>query len=217
MRVTQAGEASRLGRILDETERGRRRRAPVVITADRLAGAFVAAVLVLAAITYGVWSRWAPERALDHAIALLIVTCPCALALATPLAVSVAIGRAARQHILIKGGDALETLARPGTLFLDKTGTVTEGRTSLVHWDGADAVRPLVLALEQHATHPVAEGFRNAWAAIAIPVANDVVVTAGGGIAGVVGGQRVVVGSPRFVSASPGAGPRRSLQHDDAR
>ena len=96
VRVTQAGEASRLGRILDETERGRRRRAPVVITADRLAGAFVAAVLVLAAITYGVWSRWAPERALDHAIALLIVTCPCALALATPLAVSVAIGRAAR-------------------------------------------------------------------------------------------------------------------------
>jgi len=206
VRVTQAGEASRLGLILAQVEMGGRRRAPVVATADRLAGAFVAVVLALAAVTYGTWVRHAPEKALDHAIALLIVTCPCALALATPLAVSVAIGRAARGGILIKGGDALETMARPGTLVLDKTGTVTEGRTSLGRWDGPAWVRPLVLALERHGTHPVADGFRDAWREIATPDARDVTVTAGGGIAGVVEGRRVVVGSPAYVGDALGRG-----------
>ncbi len=207
VRVTQTGESSRLGLILAEVEMGSRRRAPVVATADRLAGGFVAVVLVLAAVTYAYWSRHDPGRALDHAIALLIVTCPCALALATPLAVSVAIGRAARDGILIKGGDALETLARPASLVLDKTGTVTEGRTSLERWDGPDAARAWVLALERHATHPVAEGFRDAWPEVVAPEASDVSATAGGGIAGIVEGRRVVVGSPAFVSAALARSP----------
>ena len=201
-RVTGAGEASRLGRILAEVERGGRRRAPIVATADRLAGGFVAAVLVLAAATWAFWvfGPWpAAGRALDHAIALLIVTCPCALALATPLAVSVAIGRAAERGLLIKGGDALEALARPGTFYLDKTGTVTEGRTSLESWDGPAWAKPLVLALERHASHPVAEGFRSAWDVLEVPDAHEVMVTPGGGVAGRVAAHRVVVGSPAFV------------------
>ena len=207
VRVTRTGESSRLGLILAEVETGSRRRAPIVTVADRLAAMFVAVVLVLAALTYAYWVRVAPDRSLDHAIALLIVTCPCALALATPLAVTVAIGRAARDGILIKGGDALETLAHRGTLFLDKTGTVTEGRTSLERWDGPEWVRPLVLALERHATHPVAEGFGVAWRGVAVPEASDVVMTAGGGITGVVDGRRVVAGSPAFVrgTLAPGS------------
>ena len=159
VRVDEAGEATRLGQLLHEVEAGARRRAPVVGLADRLAGGFVAVVLALALTTGLIWWRFAPSRALDNAIAVLIVTCPCALGLATPLAVSVAIGRAARAGILVRGGDALEALARPGRLVLDKTGTVTEGRSTLVGWEGADEVRPLVQALERHSSHPLATGF----------------------------------------------------------
>jgi Cu2+-exporting ATPase len=210
VRVDEAGEASRLGRMLREVESGARRRAPVVRTADRLAGAFVGIVLGLAAVTFVAWSRVDPTRAADHAIALLIVTCPCALALATPLAVTVAIGRAARAGILVKGGDALESLARPGRLVLDKTGTVTEGRVRLAAWEGPDDVRPLVLALEQHSTHPLAAGFRAAWPELEVPEASEVRSRAGGGVEGRVAGRGVAVGSPGFVrdrALAPEPGP----------
>ena len=95
-----------------------------------MAAWFVGVVLVLAVMTLVAWRFIDPSRGLDNAIALLIVTCPCALALSTPLAVSMAIGRAARAGIFVKGGDALERLASPGELLLDKTGTITEARTS---------------------------------------------------------------------------------------
>jgi Cu2+-exporting ATPase len=206
VRVETAGERSRLGRILLDVERGAQRRAPVVQTADRLAGGFVAVVLALAGLTYAVWYGRDPSAALDHAIALLIVTCPCALALATPLAVTVAIGRAARAGILIKGGDALERLARPGRMFLDKTGTVTEGRPSLVRWDGPEEVRPLLLALERNSSHPIAAAFAAAWPDLGgAPAAEDVRLAPGGGIEGHVSGRHVVVGSPRYVAGRIGA------------
>jgi Cu2+-exporting ATPase len=199
LRVEEAGEATRLGRILHEVEAGSRRRAPAVRLADRLAGAFVASVLALAILTFLLWLKLAPGRALDNAIALLIVTCPCALALATPLAVTVAIGRAARAGVLIRGGDALETLACPGRLVLDKTGTVTEGRTTLVSWVGPEDVKPLVQALERHSAHPLAAGFVEAWPGLPELEARDVAHTPGGGLEGEVGGRRVVAGSPPFV------------------
>jgi Cu2+-exporting ATPase len=201
MRVDEAGTTSRLARLLRQVEESSARRAPVVALADRMAGWFVAAVLVLAAITFGIWVGRDSAAAWDHAIALLIVTCPCALALATPLAVTVAVGRAARAGIYIKGGDALEQLARSGHLVLDKTGTVTEGRTALVAWQGSDEVRPLVLALEEGSSHPIADGFRRAWPHLARPAADAVTHHVGGGIAGRVQGREVVVGSPRFVAA----------------
>jgi Cu2+-exporting ATPase len=199
VRIEQAGETTRVGRILREVEAGARRRAPVVRLADRMAGGFIAAVLALAVATALYWMRRDPAAAVDNAIALLIVTCPCALALATPLAITAAIGRAARAGILIKGGDALERLARPGRLVLDKTGTVTAGRSSLVAWRGPEWVKPLVVALERHSAHPVATGFLGAWPAVTPAVARDVAHTAGGGIEGEVGGRRVAVGSPAFV------------------
>jgi Cu2+-exporting ATPase len=210
VRVEQAGEASRVGRILREVESAALRRAPVVATANRMAGWFVAAVLILAAGTAAAWWHLDSAAAVDHAIALLVVTCPCALALATPLAVSVSIGRAARAGILVKGGEALELLGRGrGTLYLDKTGTLTEGCTRLVAWEGPESIRPLVLALEQDATHPVAAGFREAWPGIDLVEASEVRHTIGGGIEGRVGPHRVVVGNPRFVGArAEGAGGR---------
>lgn len=201
LRVERAGEESRLGTILREAEAGARRRAPIVATADRLAGVFVLTVLALSLVTLLLWWRTSPSFAVDQAIALLIVTCPCALALATPLAVSVAIGRAARGGILIRGGAALEALARPGDLYLDKTGTVTEGKTSLLSWEGPPTLKRLVLALERHTSHPIAAGFERAWGDVVPASAEDVAYTAGGGVEGQVEGRRVVVGSPRFVGA----------------
>jgi Cu2+-exporting ATPase len=199
--VDETGESSRVGRILREVEAGARRRTPVVLTADQLAAQFVAVVLVLAAVTWLWWLPRDPTAALDNAIALLIVTCPCALALATPLAITAAIGRAARHGILIKGGDAIEILARPSLLVLDKTGTLTEGRTTLVSWDGPDWTRPLVAGLERHSSHPLAEGFLMAWPRIDPPEASGVTQVAGGGLVGTVAGRAVVVGSPAFVLA----------------
>ncbi|MGE5176935.1 MAG: heavy metal translocating P-type ATPase [Hyphomicrobiales bacterium] len=204
VRVTAAGETSRLGRILREAEAGAARRAPVVLLADRLAGRFVGAVLLVAAATLALWWRRDPAFALDQAIALLVVTCPCALALATPLAVSVAIGRAARDGILIRSGAALQSLAGRGVLFLDKTGTVTEGRTRLLAWEGDDEARRAVLALERHAGHPIARGFEEAWAGLDVPDASDVVHVPGAGWEGTVAGRRVLVGSPRWVRARAG-------------
>ena len=204
LRVEKAGEETRVGRLAREVEAGTARRAPVVRTADRMAGVFVAAVLVLAAITWATWMRRDPARAVDQAIALLVVTCPCALALATPLAITAAIGRAARAGILVKGGDALERLGRGGRMVLDKTGTLTEGRMALVDWEGEDTLRPLVLAAERGATHPVARAFTEAWPRLPVPEARDVRLTPGGGLEADVLGRRVVVGSPAFVATRCG-------------
>ena len=199
VRVDAAGEESRLAKILQQVEESVRRRAPVVQLANRLAGWFVAVVLVIAAATVVYWWPKNPTSAIDNAIALLVVTCPCALALATPLAVSMAIGRAARNGILIKGGDAIERLATPGTLLLDKTGTITEARVALAAWDGPEWVKPLVLALEQESSHPIADGFRRAFDSLDAPAVSESTHVAGGGIEGTVDGLRVTIGSPGFV------------------
>jgi Cu2+-exporting ATPase len=201
VRVTAAGETSRLGTLLRRLDEGAHRKAPVVLLADRVASWFVLTVLVLAALTYVVWLQRDATVALDNAIAMLIVTCPCALALATPLAFTVATGRAAGRGILIKGGDVLEALAHPGTLLLDKSGTVTEGHARLVSFDGPEPVRAYVLALEQHSSHPVALAFTRAWPNEHSFAATDVVQTLGGGICGTVDGHQVVVGAPAYVRA----------------
>ena len=199
--VKASGEDSRIARILAQVDESARRRAPVVLLADRLASRVVAVVLVLAVLTYAIWVQRDGAAAWDHAIALLIVTCPCALALATPLAMSAAVGRAARAGIFVKGGDTLESLSRPGWLVLDKTGTLTVGETTLVAWEGADELKPIILALEGASTHPIAAGFRRAWGGIT-PRANVTAAhTIGGGIVGQVDGREFVIGSPRFVAA----------------
>ena len=207
--VDAAGEQSRLASLLRQVEDSVRRRAPVVQLANRLAVWFVAVVLLVAAGTVLFWYPRNPAAAIDNAIAVLVVTCPCALALATPLAVSVAIGRAARNGILIKGGDAIERLAASGTVLLDKTGTITEARVALAAWDGPEWVKPLVLALEQESLHPIAAGFRRAFDGIAAGEACLTTHVAGGGIDGTVDGRHVVVGSPSFVESRAARGVER--------
>jgi Cu2+-exporting ATPase len=209
------GEDTRVGRLAKLVEEYGRRRAPIALLADRIAGHFVAAVLVLAALTFALWARVDVGRAVDHAVALLIVTCPCALALATPLALSAAIGQAARAGFLIKGADVLEKLTRPGRMWLDKTGTLTQGRAALLDWWGDPAARTLAAAAEAHSSHPLARALVVAvGAAPDVPVA--IVETHGGGIEGTVAGRAVVLGSPAFVRARVGTIPpdfeRRALE-----
>lgn len=205
VRVEQAGADSRLGRLLRDVEQGARERAPVVLFADRMAGWFIAVVLALAATTAALWWSRDSAAAIDNAIALLVVTCPCALAMATPLAFTVAIGRAASRGILIKGGHALESLTGKGTLFVDKTGTLTEGRLALEVWEGDDSVRALVLAAERHSRHPVAAAFVAAWDGVYAPDALDaddaheVRETLGAGVEARVRGHVVRVGKPSWV------------------
>lgn len=197
--VRSTGEETRIGRLMRLVEEHASRPANIVQLADRISGVFVAVVLVLSAITLAIWWSTSGEQALDHAIALLIVTCPCALGLATPLAVSAAIGQAARQGILIKGADVLEKLSRPGKVLLDKTGTLTEGRLSLVRWDGDLSAQPLFAALEAHSTHPVARAAQRAFGTVSGCGPIDVRETQGGGVDGSVGRRHVVAGTEPFV------------------
>lgn len=200
VKVEQAGETSRIAKLLRQVEESAQRRAPIVQFANRLAGVFTAVVLVAAAATFIIKSQLNAANALDDAIALLIVTCPCALALATPLAITVAVGRAAGRGMLVKGGDALELLSKPGILVLDKTGTVTEGRTALTAWVGPEWVKPLVLALEEGSSHPIADGFRRAWPELSTPRVTSSRHVMGGGLEGVIDGRTVRIGSPRFIA-----------------
>jgi len=208
--VAATGESTRVGRLMRLVEEASYRRAPIVRLADRFAGYFVAGMLGLSAVTLVLWLFINPARAIDNAVALLIVTCPCALGLATPLAMTVAIGRAARLGILIKGGDAIQSLARRGTIFLDKTGTITQGATALVRWHGPDDIKPLVVSLEIESSHPAARALVRAFQNTTPAPAASAVRVHQSGVEGAVDGHRVLVGSPDFVrsrlSVQPPAG-----------
>jgi P-type Cu2+ transporter len=199
--VEASGAATRVGKLVESMQRAAARRAPIVRLADRVAGKFVVAVLVAAAICFGSWLSIDPSRAIDHTIALLVVSCPCALGMATPLAVSAALGRAAKRGILIKGGEALEVLAHPGLLVFDKTGTLTEGRLRVVAWEGDRKLEPIVAAIEAHSAHPIAAALVRAHPGAGEHALADVRQTLGGGLEAMLDGKPVVVGSPSFVAA----------------
>jgi len=209
--VRSTGEDTRVGRLMRLVEEGAQRRAPVVLLADRISGWFVAVVLALAALTVVIWARIDPAHAIQHAVALLIVSCPCALGLATPLAVSAAIGRAARKKILIKGGDALENLARPGLMILDKTGTLTEGRLAVIRWWGDEGVQGMVAALEGHSSHPVARALAEAFEA-GTEIPDDVREISGAGISGVFGERRVMAASSGHANDELGELPDAAVE-----
>jgi len=194
LRVRAVGEATRLGRLMRLVERAAERRAPVEQLADRVAAWFVMAVLALALLTAGLWLWLDPSRALENAVAMLIVTCPCALGLATPLALVAAVGRAAKRGILIKGGDTLESLASPGLAWLDKTGTLTEGDSQLLRWEGPSELLAAAAALERQVQHPVARAVVRAAAQLPERAASEV-QRAQRGVSGRVGEQRIQLGS----------------------
>ena len=203
LRVACTGEATRAGRIAAAVDRALGQRTPSVEFANRIAGWFLLGVVTVTAITAFVWWRIDASRALPTCIALLVVTCPCALGLATPLAIVAGIGKAARRGVLVRGGGVFETLSRAGTVVLDKTGTLTEGRmqvTSVVRVAGSEHDRSLQLAavLEAGSVHPVA----HAIVAHAGPVHGRAVFVRemqGLGIEGEVDGHRVRVGSDRWM------------------
>ena len=208
--VEQVGEESRIGKLLAAMEESARRRAPVVRLADRIAGVFVGAVLLAAVATAVIAARIDPTTAIDRTLALLIVTCPCALALATPLAVSAALGRAARRGILVRGGDVFERLRTPGIVWFDKTGTLTDGQLRRADWIGDSELELAVLAIESESHHPLARAFLPTFVG-SIPRATSVGALEGGGITGTVGGNEIVIGSPRAVLAATDATPDHPL------
>src|SRR5690606_33414680 len=142
--------ATRVGRLLAWVREADGKRAPVVLLADRLGGAFVLGVLALALLTAALWLWLDPGRWAQHVAALLVITCPCALGTAPPLAM------AARAGLFVKSDEATQRLTDVDTVVLDKTGTLTEGEMALVEWTGDERALDLAAALEAHANHPVA-------------------------------------------------------------
>ena len=156
--VTAAGVNSRVGRLMDLVRSASAQRTPAILSADRVSKWFVLAVLFLAVVTWLVWTNLTNASvATQHTMALLTIACPCALALAAPLVITVALGRAARRQIWIRDGNCLERLATPGTLWLDKTGTLTSGRMRVLAWHGNDESLEFAAALERTIRHPIAD------------------------------------------------------------
>src|SRR5947209_11935261 len=137
MRAEKLGSETLLARIVHMVAEAQRTRAPIQSLADKVAGYFVPAVLFIAALTFLTWLIAGPEpnfaHALVNAVAVLIIACPCALGLATPMAIMVGTGRGAHAGVLIKNAEALEALEKVDTLVFDKTGTLTEGKPQLTH------------------------------------------------------------------------------------
>ncbi|MEY5032799.1 MAG: Copper-exporting P-type ATPase, partial [Planctomycetota bacterium] len=208
LEVAVAGSETRAARLLALVREAGERRAPIVELADRVSAYFLPTIVVSAVVTIAWWlPRLGLEESMGRAVALLVVTCPCALGLATPLAVVAGIGKGARRGVLIKGGDVLERASRPGTLVLDKTGTVTEGRTRAIRWMGSDAALAAAAAVEAHSAHPVARAFIDAFGesgSVGTPThdgleVGDVREIPGLGIEGRVQRKLVRVGSMRFM------------------
>ncbi len=201
VQVERAGEETRLGRLMQLVERSIRERAPVVELTDRIGGYFVVGVIAIAGAAFALGAQTSLNEGFERALAMLIVTCPCALGLATPLALTSALGRAARRGIFIKGGSTLEALSRTRRMIFDKTGTLTEGKFKVVSWDGVTGVAPLVAALEAHSVHLFAVALVKELGGSTSAQLNvtDVQEHLGAGISGLVGGRNVAVGSRRLM------------------
>ncbi|HET9670396.1 MAG TPA: heavy metal translocating P-type ATPase [Casimicrobiaceae bacterium] len=217
LRVDAVGEATALRGIARLAERAAAERPAAARLADRVARAFVAGLLVVAAAAACAWTFIEPARALPVAIAVLVVSCPCALSLATPAALAAAAGALARLRVLCVRPNALETLARVTHVVFDKTGTLTTGELKLVRIDAfaGDDARQLAraIALEHGSTHPIARALAAQVPAERV-VAHDVVAIPGCGVEGTIGGARYRLGRPAWASpvalapkrCAPGAG-----------
>jgi len=205
MRAEQVGEATVLARIVRSVAEAQRSRAPVQKLADTVSGYFVPAVVAAAAITFAIWAGVGPEprwaHALVTAVAVLIIACPCALGLATPMAVMVASGKGAQAGVLFRDAEAIERLSRVDTVVLDKTGTLTEGRPAVVAlgaaqgWDEARLLQ-LAAAVEAGSEHPLGRAIRVAARerGLAIEAAAGFLAVPGAGVEAEVGGREVRVG-----------------------
>ncbi|MGO4436277.1 heavy metal translocating P-type ATPase [Rhizobium sp. RAF56] len=166
----KVGADTMLARIVEMVAKAQRSRAPIQGMVDRVSAVFVPAVVLVAVTAFAAWAIFGPEPRLAHAllaaVSVLIIACPCALGLATPMSIMIATGRGAQEGVLIRDAEALERLAKVDTIIVDKTGTLTEGKprlTDVIAWTGFDQVRLLSLAggLERGSEHPLAEAIAN--------------------------------------------------------
>jgi Cu+-exporting ATPase len=206
MRAERVGSATFLSQIVRMVSEAQRTRAPIQRLADKVSSWFVPAVVVVAIVTFVAWHHYGPHphmaNALVNAVAVLIIACPCALGLATPMSIMVGMGRGAQEGVLIRNAAALETLAEVRTLVVDKTGTLTEGKprlTQIVVTDGQgeDEILRLAASLERSSEHPLAGSILRAAEEreLKLGSAMDFQAIGGKGASGTVEGHRVAVGN----------------------
>ncbi|HRV67136.1 MAG TPA: heavy metal translocating P-type ATPase [Candidatus Nanopelagicales bacterium] len=213
MEARKIGSDTLLARIVDMVGAAQRSRAPIQRIADVVAGYFVPAVIASSIITFVIWAMVGPTPAMAYAIvnavAVLIIACPCALGLATPMSIMVGVGRGAQAGVLIRDAEALEVLEKIDTLVVDKTGTLTEGKPRLVQVEAAGGENDSVLlrlaaGLERGSEHPLAEaivaGARER--GVEPAAAEDFESVTGQGVTGTVEGRRVLLGNRRLLDGS---------------
>ncbi|MGB9253921.1 MAG: heavy metal translocating P-type ATPase, partial [Candidatus Korobacteraceae bacterium] len=212
MRAERVGSETMLAQIVKMVSEAQRSRAPIQRLADKVAAWFVPIVLLVAFATFVVWLFYGPEPALANAIvnavAVLIIACPCALGLATPVAIMVGTGRGARAGVLIKNAEALETLQKVDTLAVDKTGTLTQGKPELmsvivVEGESEEQIVRLVASLERGSEHPLAAAVIQAAESnkLSLMPVEEFRSLTGRGVVGRVGGHEVAVGNEALLEA----------------
>ncbi|MDA0281758.1 MAG: heavy metal translocating P-type ATPase [Planctomycetota bacterium] len=211
MRADRVGRDTLLSRIVNLVAEAQRSRAPIQRFADTVAAWFVPAVVLVASVTFVAWSTIGPEPrfayALVNAVAVLIIACPCALGLATPMSIMVGVGRGAKEGVLIRDAQVLEVMEKVDTLVVDKTGTLTEGRPRITECVPADSfteteLLSLAAAVERHSEHPLASAIVSGAGEreIDLPEVSDFQSVTGYGVSGGVDGRRVFAGRQSFVT-----------------
>lgn len=208
MRAERVGQETLLSQIVQMVATAQRSRSPMQRLADKVSAWFVPAVVIGAMLTFAIWTIFGPEPRLTYAfvnaVAVLIIACPCALGLATPMSIMVGVGNAARQGILIKDAEALETLGKVDTLVVDKTGTLTEGKPSVVEIFAAngftkDDVLKAAAAIEKSSEHPLARAVVAAAKDAALPDVTDFQSTTGSGVTARIDGKEYSIGNEKMV------------------
>ena len=225
MRAERVGADTMLEQIVRLVGEAQRTRAPIQRVADRVAGFFVPAVVAVSILTFAAWALWGPEPrlvyALVNAVAVLIIACPCALGLATPMSILVAVGRGAREGVLIRNAAALEALAKVDTVVFDKTGTLTEGKPRVLRVEGGEEVLRLAASVERGSEHPLGAAILEAaWGrGLAVGAPENFASHAGRGVTGSVERRAVALGSARLleelrIPAGPFAAEADEMRRD---
>ena len=210
--AVNVGADSVLSKIVQMVAEAQRSRAPIQKLVDKVAGWFVPIVLICSVITFIVWAIFGPEPAMTYAlvnaIAVLIIACPCALGLATPMSIMVGTGKGAQNGVLIKNAEALESMEKVDTIVVDKTGTLTAGKPELTAIDAQvgqdeDEFLALVASVESASEHPLAEAIVRAAQerSLIIPKATDFNSTTGEGVQAVVDGKKVAIGNSKLMES----------------
>jgi Cu+-exporting ATPase len=219
IRAEHVGSDTMLSQIVRLVSQAQRTRAPIQRLADKFAGWFVPAVIAIAALTFIAWAVFGPEPRFAHAIvnavAVLIIACPCALGLATPMAIMVGTGRGAHAGVLIKNAEALETMEKVDTIVFDKTGTLTEGKPKVAAYSNAEVLR-LAASVERASEHPLAAAIADSARQQNLPLSavSAFEYATGKGVTGIVDGKRVAAGNRALMTELGvfGSGRKQAVQ-----